>query len=63
MKIMVLYDSYFGNTEQIALAIATSLSENAQVETIRAGDFTVDKLRDQDAVMSGLPTLVFNPQN
>ena len=38
MKILIIYDSIFGNTEQIAQAIGNSLSSKENVETLRVSD-------------------------
>lgn len=35
MKAMVIYDSYFGNTEKIAKAIGHALGSQEEVEVLR----------------------------
>ena len=42
MKTLVVYDSFFGNTEQIARAVGdafgNALASHAEVQTLRVGD-------------------------
>ena len=57
MKILVIYDSVFGNTEKIAQAIATMLGTQAvPVSQVDAG-----QLHDLDLLVVGSPTRGFRP--
>jgi flavodoxin len=38
MKALVVYDSFFGNTEKIARAVGDALATQADVQTLRVGD-------------------------
>ena len=38
MKALIIYDSFFGNTEQIAQAIGNVLGSQEEVETLRVSD-------------------------
>jgi len=58
---LVIYDSVFGNTEQIAKAIAEGLSSGAVVELARVTDISIDRLGEFDMVVVGSPTRGFRP--
>ena len=64
MKSMVIYDSQFGNTEQIARAIAgglKSVAEDAiEVDLRRIGDARSDQLAGLDVLVVGSPTQRFS---
>jgi flavodoxin len=55
MKALVVYDSQFGNTEKIAQAIATGLSEKEETRLVRAGKEKID-LKGIDLLVVGAPT-------
>ncbi len=58
MKILIIYDSVFGNTEQIARAIAGSLSgPNTRVSKI--GEVKTEDLNGLDLLIVGSPTRGF----
>jgi flavodoxin len=61
MKALVVYDSVFGNTEKIALAIGNALGSQADVETLRVGDVTPEKLMGVGLLIVGSPTRGFRP--
>ncbi|GAI35143.1 unnamed protein product, partial [marine sediment metagenome] len=44
MKTLIVYDSVFGNTEQIAQAIGNSLGSKENVETLRVSDVKPEQL-------------------
>lgn len=56
MKVLVIYDSVFGNTEQIAQAIAGKLAPLGDVRLSRAGDLSPSDLAGSDFVIVGAPT-------
>lgn len=61
MKAMVVYDSAYGNTEQVARAIAAALEAAAEVTTARANEVTADQLAGLDLLVVGSPTQKFSP--
>ncbi|NLG48641.1 MAG: flavodoxin family protein [Chloroflexi bacterium] len=61
MKALVVYDSFFGNTEQIARAVGEALQSAGDVEVRRVTDVTPDQLAGFDLVIVGSPTRAFRP--
>jgi flavodoxin len=61
MKAMVVYDSAYGNTEQIALAIGKALGTLEDVETRRVGEAQPGQLAGVDLLIVGSPTQRFSP--
>lgn len=61
MKRMVVYDSVFGNTEQIAQAIGEALGPPEQVETRRVTGAEPEALREVEVLVVGSPTRAFQP--
>jgi flavodoxin len=65
MKAMVVYDSVFGNTEQVAQTIARTLSESpemeAAVEAQRATAVDPQTLMGVGVLVVGSPTRAFQP--
>jgi flavodoxin len=61
MKAMVVYDSAYGNTEQIAQAIGEALGAQGEVETLRVGDVRPEQLAAVDLLIVGSPTQKFRP--
>lgn len=61
MKILVIYDSYFGNTERIALAIKDSIPENKHVVVKKISDFNSSDLEGVEVIIIGSPTRAFRP--
>jgi flavodoxin len=56
MRAMVVYDSVFGNTEQIAQAIGNALGSQKDVEVLRAGDVKPEHLTGLTLLIVGSPT-------
>jgi flavodoxin I len=54
MKVLVVYDSVYGNTEKIARAIGGALS--GDVKVLRAGDVSPADLESLDLLIAGAPT-------
>ncbi|MFW9996115.1 MAG: flavodoxin family protein [Candidatus Odinarchaeota archaeon] len=52
MKALVVYDSVYGNTEQIAQAIGKALN----IELVRANDVKADQLTELKLLIIGSPT-------
>ena len=63
MKILILFDSYFGNTEKIARAIADTLSSAHSVQTARISEFDWNKISIPDLLIIGSPTRGFRPSD
>lgn len=61
MKALVIYDSYFGNTEQIAQAIGNALGSPEDVETLRVGNLKPEQLTGLELLIVGSPTRGFRP--
>ena len=64
MNILIVYDSVFGNTEKIALAIGSAIVEGlstGRVETLPVGRVAVSQLNGLDLLIVGSPTLGFRP--
>jgi len=61
MKTLVLYDSVFGNTEKVALALAEVFAEQGPCEAVRAADFAPSRLAGVGRLAVGSPTRAFRP--
>jgi flavodoxin len=61
MKTLVIYDSVFGNTEKVALAIAESLGARSSVEILRPDQADPGQLAGVDLLVVGSPTRGFRP--
>lgn len=60
MKALIIYDSYFGNTEKIAKALPQSFSKNDTVAVSNVKDFTPKLLNNLDLLIVGSPTRAFS---
>ena len=60
MKALVVYDSFFGNTEQIARAISDALAGQTDVTTLRVGDVKPEHLTGLNLLVVGSPTRAFS---
>ena len=61
MEILIVYDSIFGNTEQIAQAMGKALGGGESVVTLRAGEVKPAHLTGLAALIVGSPTRAFKP--
>ncbi len=61
MSIAIVYDSIFGNTAEIAKAIAAELETTAQVRLLAVSDAKSIDLSDVDLLLVGSPTRGFRP--
>jgi len=61
MKVLVVYDSVFGNTEKVAQAMGNALGGEAEVQTLRVGDVRPEHLAGLGALIAGSPTRAFSP--
>jgi flavodoxin len=58
MKTIVIYYSLFGNTRQVADAMAEALSANSSVKAVSIQEISADDLDGLDLVIMGCPTHV-----
>jgi flavodoxin len=58
---LVIYDSYFGNTEQVAQAISQVLGSAGEIQTLRVGMLQPDQLKGLQLLVVGSPTRGFKP--
>lgn len=59
MKILVLYDSFFGNTEQIARAVGAAFDPQACAGVVRISEARPEMLQGVDLLFVGSPTRGF----
>jgi len=60
MKTLVVYDSFFGNTEKIAQAMGDALKSQVEVQTLRVGEVKPDHLTGLSLLIVGSPTRAFS---
>jgi flavodoxin len=56
MRILIIYDSVYGNTEKIARAIAGAITQFGEVKVLRVGEANPLELGSIDLLMVGSPT-------
>ncbi|MCX6087773.1 MAG: flavodoxin family protein [Caldiserica bacterium] len=56
MKTLIVYDSIFGNTEQIAQAIGNALGSQQNVEILRVSNVKPEQLMELELLIVGSPT-------
>jgi len=62
MSVLIVYDSFFGNTAEVAQAMGAALTAaGEQVTTQGVGDVTPAHLPDLDLLVVGSPTRAFKP--
>lgn len=61
MKALVVYDSFFGNTEKIAQAVGKGLGSEKEVEIVKVGPADHHMLAGIDLLVVGSPTRGFSP--
>lgn len=61
MKTLVVYDSFFGNTEKIAEAIGRALGSPPDVQVVRVSACIPGQLSELDWLIVGSPTRGFQP--
>jgi flavodoxin len=59
MKALILYDSVYGNTEKIALAIGNALGPQEDVSVMKVGDVKPDQFAGLNLLIVGAPTQRF----
>lgn len=60
MNVLIVYDSFFGNTEQIALTLRDTLGKE-QAKAVRVEAFEPEQLKAIDLLIVGSPTRAFRP--
>lgn len=61
MKTLLLYDSVFGNTQKVALAMSAVFSDKGPCESLRPDQFQRSKLEGVGRLVVGSPTRAFRP--
>jgi flavodoxin len=61
MKTLIVYDSFFGNTEKIAQAMGSALGLQGGSEVIKVSSLKPDQLQGIDLLIVGSPTRGFRP--
>lgn len=61
MKTLIVFDSFFGNTEQVARAIGAALAGDYEVVCMRVGEVTPSLLAGVKLLIVGSPTRGFRP--
>ena len=61
MKTLIVYDSFFGNTEKIAQAMGSALGLQASSEVIRVSNLKPEQLKGVELLIVGSPTRGFRP--
>ena len=61
MKILVVFDSFFGNTEQVARAVGAALEARGEVTVVRVSELQPGQLEGLDLLVVGSPTRAFRP--
>jgi len=61
MQALIIYDSFFGNTEQIAQAIGNALGSQEEVGILRGSNVNPEQLTGLKLLIVGSPTRQFRP--
>ena len=61
MKIIILYESFFGNTEAVARAMGNAAAEEFNSEVKNVSEISWDDVADADILILGSATRGFNP--
>lgn len=61
MKALIVYDSFFTNTEQVAQAIGKALEDQADVEVLKVTEVQPGQLSSVQVLIVGSPTRAFSP--
>lgn len=61
MKALIIYDSFFGNTEQVAQAVGNALDDRADTEVLKVTEVRPEQLSSADILIVGSPTRAFSP--
>ena len=63
MKTLVIFDSYFGNTEQVARAVGNTLSSQGTEEIVKVSEVSPQQMEGVDLLVVGSPTRAFQPSD
>ncbi len=61
VKTLIVYDSVYGNTEKIAMAIAEAIASDGGAKVLRASEADVSTLESGDLLIAGCPTHAGRP--
>ena len=61
LQTLIVYDSFFGNTEQIAHAIGKDMGNRDQVSILRVGEIKPEHIAGLMLLVVGSPTRAFKP--
>ncbi len=61
MKGLIVYESFFGNTEQVARAVGSGIGAGAEIEVMKIGDVKPEHLKGLGLLIVGSPTRQFRP--
>ncbi len=61
MKALIVYDSFFGNTEKIAQEIGRGLGSKKEVDVVKVDQMKDAMLTNLDYLIVGSPTRAFQP--
>ena len=61
MKSLIIYDSYFGNTEKLAQAVAKELGTEKTINLQGGGEVSTDQFAGIDLLVVASPTRGFRP--
>jgi flavorubredoxin len=61
LKTVILYESFFGNTRQIAEAIGNSLTQNNVVRVLIVSEVSWNEISDVEILIVGSATPAFRP--
>lgn len=61
MKTVVLFESFFGNTRQIAETIGNSLAQNNEVRILNVSEISWKEISDAEILVVGSATRAFRP--
>jgi flavodoxin I len=61
VKVLIVFDSLYGNTQKVAEAIGKSMGAKEKVAIIRVAEAKTEDLLHQDYLIVGSPTQAFNP--
>lgn len=56
MKVMIIYDSVYGNTEQIAKTVAGAFQDQSELKVLRATEVNPEQVKEVGLVIFGSPT-------
>ena len=61
MKVLVIYDTFFSNTEKIAQAVGKGLGTDKEVSIVKVDAVNSEMLEGLDFLIIGSPTRAFSP--